>query len=80
MNYIRTIDERISEPSALWGENEGKDVGTGGYYWVGNLLNDARSKGVASIFGPGFSEEFPSTTSVDVRPTDNDASHSHLIR
>jgi len=53
------IDVRISGPNALWVENKGYDVRSGGDRGVGNLVDNADGERVVSIFGPGFSEELP---------------------
>ena len=49
------------------------------YGGVAYRSNDARLKGVGSIFGPGFSEELPRAAGADVRALNNDVSDPDLV-
>jgi hypothetical protein len=74
------IDVRVSGPNALSREYERHDVRTGWKRRVANLLDDASSERFVSIFGAGFSEELPRTTTVYGRALDNNVGDAYLIR
>ncbi len=80
MSTSYVIDEQVSGPNALRVEHERDHVSA---YWhgnVGDVVNEASSKRVLSIFGSGFSEELPGATRIDVRSADDNISNSRLVR